>query len=377
MSIPSTITWVPSTQRESATGRRWLVGAVLVLLVGVAVAARLVTGQSSNVPGHPDNPGDDGAMAVTRILGEHGVRVHLSERTATTLEAGGDVIAIVDPGLLSDVQLEKIAALGTDLVLIDAAAGRAGVSERLDRTGYGASESIPADCDFEHARAAGTVSAGGSTFTGPDGADVCFPVGDEGGLVVHWRDEGRSITTLPLSMLVNGSLAEEGNAALALRVLGTSQNLTWMVAVGGDSSGTATLSPERPLSLLWTGAAVLAIAVAWWQMPRFGRLVVEPLPVVVPASETVTGRGALYRRHRDVAHAAGALRLGALRRIADRIGLAPYATRAEVIERLTTITGRPAAAVAEVFYGAPPSSTAGLSALAHALDTIESEVHRR
>src|SRR5699024_9825244 len=72
MSAPPAIAWAPSSDRNSATGRRWLVGVVLVLLVGVAVAARLVAGQASSVPGHLDNPGEDGAMAVTRILGEHG-----------------------------------------------------------------------------------------------------------------------------------------------------------------------------------------------------------------------------------------------------------------------------------------------------------------
>ena len=44
-----------------------------------------------------------------------------------------------------------------------------------------------------------------------------------------------------------------------------------------------------------------------WRGRRLGPLVVEPLPVVVKAVESTQGRGRLYRRVRDRAHAAGIL----------------------------------------------------------------------
>ncbi len=355
--------------------QRWAVGIVAVLLVGVAVAGAFAAGRPSNLPAHPDNPRPQGAMALTRLLEEHGVRVTLSQRTSSTVESPPDVLAIVDPGLLSDEQFAELAALGTDLVLLDAAGGRPGTAtEGLESTGHAARSPVAAECSFEHARAAGEITAAGPTFTGPPGAQVCFPAGEDGGLVAHWREGGRSITVIPREVALNGGLAETGNAALALRVLGAGEELTWMLASADDTSGVAA---DEPLTLLWTAAAILAVALAWWQIPRFGRLAVEPLPVTVPAAETVLARGALYRRHRDVPHAARALRLGALRRIGERLRLPASASREEVLAAIAASTGRPAAALAEVFYGEPPTDTRTLSALAHALDTTESEVHRR
>jgi hypothetical protein len=50
------------------------------------------------------------------------------------------------------------------------------------------------------------------------------------------------------------------------------------------------------------------VATAWWRGRRLGPLAVEPLPVAVRAIETTHGRGRLYRRSGDRAHAAQALR---------------------------------------------------------------------
>ena len=57
-----------------------------------------------------------------------------------------------------------------------------------------------------------------------------------------------------------------------------------------------------------------------WRGRRLGPLVVEPLPVVVKAVESTQGRGRLYRRVRDRAHAAEILRAATARRLAARLG---------------------------------------------------------
>ena len=66
----------------------------------------------------------------------------------------------------------------------------------------------------------------------------------------------------------------------------------------------------------------LAIALlALWQGRRLGPLVAERLPVVVRASETVEGRGRLYRSRRARDRAADALRTATLQRMLPRLGL--------------------------------------------------------
>ncbi len=69
---------------------------------------------------------------------------------------------------------------------------------------------------------------------------------------------------------------------------------------------------------LWLAVVLLA---ALWNGRRIGPLVAENLPVVVRASETVEGRGRLYRSRRARDRAADALRTAALQRLLPRLGL--------------------------------------------------------
>jgi len=122
--------------------------------------------------------------------------------------------------------------------------------------------------------------------------------------------------------------------------------------------------------------AVLTGVLAWWRARRLGRLVTEPLPVTVRASETTLGRGRLYRRARSRGHAAAALRAGAASRMALRVGLPRSAGATAVIDGVAGATHRTTADVAALIYGPPPSDDANLLRLAGQLDKLESEVRR-
>src|SRR5690606_36744381 len=93
----------------------------------------------------------------------------------------------------------------------------------------------------------------------------------------------------------------------------------------------ATLTPKwvTPAILLLLLAGVVA-GIARGQ--RFGPLVTETLPVTVRASETMHGRARLTAKAGDSAHAAAALRDGALRRLAARLGLTARSTAVEVAD---------------------------------------------
>ena len=58
------------------------------------------------------------------------------------------------------------------------------------------------------------------------------------------------------------------------------------------------------------------LAAAFWRGRRLGPLVVENLPVVVRASETMEGRARLYQKSSARLHALDALRIGAIQRLA-------------------------------------------------------------
>ncbi len=115
---------------------------------------------------------------------------------------------------------------------------------------------------------------------------------------------------------------------------------------------------------------------ALWRARRLGRVVTEPLPVVVRSAETTRGRGRLYRRSRSYGHAAASLRAGAATRTARRLGLPHSAGAPAVIDALARATGRTPEDVGALLYGPPPTGDAGLTDLARRLDELESEVHR-
>ena len=80
----------------------------------------------------------------------------------------------------------------------------------------------------------------------------------------------------------------------------------------------------------------MVLLAALWQGRRLGPLVAEQLPVVVRASETVEGRGRLYRSRRARDRAADALRTATLQRMLPRLGLG--AARATAV--VAAVAGR-------------------------------------
>ena len=126
---------------------------------------------------------------------------------------------------------------------------------------------------------------------------------------------------------------------------------------------------------LWPGQ--LTALFALWKVRRVGALVAEDLPVVVRASETVEGRGRLYRSRRARDRAAEALRTATLQRLSPRLGLGvnaqPPAIIAAIMQRGPGQLSDPQALQHNLF-GPPPATDDDLVHLAHALDNIERQV---
>jgi hypothetical protein len=178
----------------------------------------------------------------------------------------------------------------------------------------------------------------------------------------------------------NKRLDEQGNAALALGLLGSSRSVVWLVPAADR-----VLPGERPISsaneLLpdWIVLAavqlfVALVVLALWRARRLGRVVAEPLPVVVRAAETVEGRGRLYRAAHARDAAGDALRSGARDTLARRVhgGAAP--SREVLVSLVGDRSRRGAATVDALLYGPPPADDAALVRLADDLDALIQEV---
>jgi hypothetical protein len=251
--------------------------------------------------------------------------------------------------------------------------------------------SVPPQCGLPGARLAGTAEAGGLALraTAP-GSWRCYPASLAAGKtaaapafpsLVRYASTGRLITVLGSGAgLTNQHLGSDGNAALAMNLLGTSSRVIWLVpgppplvapAHGGRSLGSLIPAPVYAVAIQ---LGIVVLLTALWRMRRLGPLVAEPLPAVVRASETVEGHGRLYRSRRARDRAAAALRGAALGRIAARLGLPrgtpPQATCGELAGR----TGRGADEIRAVLFGPVPADDAALVRLATDLDALEGQV---
>jgi len=131
--------------------------------------------------------------------------------------------------------------------------------------------------------------------------------------------------------------------------------------------------PERVTWIVVQLCLVVAL-LALWKGRRVGPLVAEQMPVVVRASETVEGRGRLYRSRRAGDRAADALRTATLQRMLPRLGLGAESAPPAVVQAVAEHCGMNPQAVAHTLFGPPPATDADLVLLAHELDNIERQV---
>ncbi|KYH43027.1 DUF4350 domain-containing protein [Branchiibius sp. NY16-3462-2] len=337
-------------------------GAVALLLI--VVSAFLASRQSTNPTWFdPDNPAPVGGQAIARVLSQTGVDVtpvRSLDDLMGTESSPQDTILISDPDLLDPGQLHniqdhfssayRIVLLAPDPPLVDV--------PFASEPGSG--------CTIDWLD--GLQSAGRST-------DVTYD--DTTGHACLAREHGYAAVQLDDNVLLlgatgaiaNDSVLKADNAAIGLRALGGSKNLLWF-------SGDAGAAGERAGGLPWPDwwspmIAVLAaatVALMLWRGRRLGRLVREPLPVVVPAQETTNARGRLYRKAKDTDRAAQALRA------ATRTRVSTYLGTPDVVRAAATQTGRTEQEIATLLLDGPVVGDAELVHLANELTTLERQV---
>ncbi|MGH3342521.1 MAG: DUF4350 domain-containing protein, partial [Carbonactinosporaceae bacterium] len=237
-------------------------------------------------------------------------------------------------------------------------------------------------CQAAAARRAGTAHLGGTLYRtkrpGLGSVSRCYPVEGRPSLVVLEDAGHRTVVVGAADPFTNRRLADAGNAALTLRLLGERPHLVWYLPSLADTARTRDSSFEQLIPAGWKWAflqvAVGVTLLALWRTRRLGPIVTEPLPVVVRSAETVEGLARLYRRGRARERAAGALRAAALDRVIPLVGLPRHAHAPAVVDTLATRTGRPAPVVATLLYGAVPGDDPALARLADDLDVLEREV---
>lgn len=336
----------------------------VALLVVFGVLAVWAAGRDSNVGDHlrsPDDAGPIGAMAVAEVLRDQGVEVTVTRsfwETEAAMDAGTTLLVDDDWWVLTPEAYEQVLTLSVDLVLVQPSDDAlATLTSEVVYGGF-AGGAVAAGCDLPAAERAGRIDADGDAYTAPDDAIRCFPTDGDTHSVVRIERGSRTVTVIGAgSVLANESVTAEGNAALALGLLGENPRLVWYQPDVDDyafeSEGTlASRQADWYLPLIVL-LLLVGVAAALWKGRRMGPVVVEDLPVEVRSSETMEGRARLYELGGSRDHALGTLRAATIARLARAVGLSRTAGVDEVVTACAAVTGRDRATVDALLRTAP------------------------
>lgn len=367
--------------RRGARIRGWLALAaavILVALVGALLASSTAWNERERLD--PESAGPDGARAIARVLAAQGIDVRVArDRAAASaaLAGGRATLALPDVPGLTDTAVRELVDAAREVVLLEPQTR----TLRLLMPGSAlagayADGNVAPRCEEPVARRAGDIRPG-ELFTPGPGARACYPSG-AGFALLRATDGERTMTALDArALLANDSIDRAGNAALALSVLGAQPTLVWYMPSPGDADaapptlGELTPGWVTPAIVLLLTAGILA---AVWRGRRFGPLVSETLPVTVRAVETTVGRGRLYARSHDAAHAAAQLRNAAVERLSRTLGLGPAATPAAVADAAARRLGSDAGPVRTLLVAPAPRTDRELVDFSDRLQELEAAV---
>jgi hypothetical protein len=371
--------------------RRWRgpLAIIALVLIGGTVIALLKPAAAARGYLDPANTAPDGTHALADILAERGhqvIRVVTPAAAEAAAGQGGATVVVTNPEFLTRPQLGALALVPGNLVIVEPdAAALTALAPAISTAGATGIGPVRPGCALAAARLAGTADMGGiglRVAPGTPGAVTCYSTGGVPSLA-QYSSGGRVVTVLGTGApLTNASLAQVGNAALALNLLSLRPRVVWLVPAPAIAAGAGSAGGQKSLtSLLPFGTYLvtlqLVIAVllaALWRSRRLGPLVSEPLPVVVRASETVEGHARLYQSRRARGRAAAALRAALLRRVIPAVGLSRGSPPEAVTAALAARSGLGAARISTMLFGPAPASDAALVTLAEDLDDLEREV---
>lgn len=378
---------------------RWLTPVVvfaLLIAAAMTVTSMNRSGRQYEDDLDPANPGYSGAQGLARALGSHGVKVTIVRSQRELLGQridGATTVVITSPNQLSGrtarTALTHVASAAS-LVLLDAdrevtaGMGLPVESHRAQLT------DVAAGCRSTLLGAGFRLGRADRAYTpkrisdGRPASTTCFPDKVDGGgaMVSLPAATGRPAVTLlgDDSLITNGAILDADNAAIALRLFGQDDRLVWYVPsladiTAADSSARSIAPPWFQPGLVLAGSAVLLFCL--WRGRRLGRLVTEPLPVVVRAVETTESRGRMYRRSRDRGRALAVLRLATRRRLAAYLGLSASAAVSSVAAASAAVSDRDYHEVLALLSSTAAPDDPSLLELANALLALEKEVRGR
>ncbi|MFJ7269879.1 DUF4350 domain-containing protein [Streptomyces sp. NPDC099050] len=382
--------------------RGFLLALAVLLAAGLALAALNSGARHGYLDPRSADP--SGSRAVAELLADRGTTTRVVTTAAEAADAAGPdtTLLVTDPDRLGETQLRAVRSAidlsgGRTVLLAPSSLSLPALAPGTRTPGDRAAPETNLDpggssCTLPAAITAGRAATGGGHgyATTTPGATGCYPGAGHPTLLVlpTGIPGGDTVLLGSENVFLNKNLAKEGNASLALQLLGSRPHLVWYLPSLADSdpdNAEGAGEEQNFLDLIpagWSWALLqlfLAAAVAaLWRARRLGPLVTERLPVLVRASEATEGRARLYRKAGARDRAATVLRASARERLAALVGVPasrahePASLLPAVAARLTA--GRPPHDPDTLLFGTTPTTDAALIALADHLDALEREV---
>ncbi|WCD86762.1 putative membrane protein [Streptomyces xanthophaeus] len=370
--------------------------ALLVLLLASAVALAALDSGTRHGYLDPRSADPTGSRALAQLLEDRGVttRVVTTAREAAAASGPRTTLLVTDPELLGDAQRRTVRSAmdlsgGRTVLLAPGSTALAALAPGVRTEDGWSADDLAPGCALPAATSAGraTTGTGLRYSTTRPGATACYPGNGHPTLLVlpTGTTGGDTVVLGSESILLNENLAQEGNASLALQLLGSHPDLVWYLPTLSDTDPDAT-SADEDKSLFdlvpagWSWALlqlfVAAVLAALWRARRLGPLVTENLPVVIRASEATEGRARLYRKAGARDRAATVLRAAARERLAALVGVPQSQAHdpAALVPAVSTRLPDGSRDTTALLFGPTPSDDAALVALADHLDALEREV---
>ncbi|MFF3646963.1 DUF4350 domain-containing protein [Streptomyces sp. NPDC002564] len=390
---PAPTTSTSATPRQLWTRSRGIALA-LVILVATAVAIAAVRSGAQHGRLDPRSADTHGSRAVAELLADRGVstRVVTSLEEARSAVAADTTLLVANPDVLTGRQRTRLheTTEASDGRTVLVTPGTTSIGDLAPGVTADATTSVDStlspDCSLPAARRAGTADMGGIRYDtlAPD-AEACYLSDGLPGLLQLPTPRGKGDTVVlgAPDILYNDRVDQQGNASLALQLLGSRPHLVWYLPSLADDQAADDSERRGFFDLIPAGwrwgtlqLAIAAVLAALWRARRLGPLVAERLPVAIRASETVEGRARLYRKANARDRAAAALRTATRTRLAPLVGVPPAQAHApeSLLPALTTRLRTPGMDLHPLLFGPPPGNDTALITLADQLDALEREV---
>ncbi len=392
--------------------RRWLRAVIpfavlAVLWIGTAIVHAIEEPDLSD-PGtlSPTGTGNHGGSQLAALLRARGITIErvTSSKEARQAAAGSpSTVFVTAPDYLSPTFLPDVTTIAGSRRVVLVQPGVHGLGYGLipvlPGIGRWVTKTVPPNCSEPSMMEAGPAAVLDTSYTLVDSASGSPTMSCYSGAVAGFEVATTEVVYVGANdPFRNDRINEVGNAALAEALLGQYRRVIWVDVHRAeplpemdippvrlpeyhrpDQNRTGSTTMDAFPSWLWGGlllAAVGALLLAIARGRRLGPPVAEPLPVVVPAAETVTGRGRLYHRINARASTLEALRTAAISRMAKVVnpyGSGPLEGAAgadELVRQIAHDVGQPETVVREILHDAVPDTDAALAQAVRRLDAL-------